>query len=582
MRSLKSDDPTPTREPFWARPISQIGDSTSSEERASNPAGWKFSNEVISNLFEVIAARRDIRRFRADPVPSEILQQVLLAGHLAPSVGHSQPWRFAIVDDPLIRQQAALYADRERVRQAALLNPESAKRLLDLQLAGIREAPLGIVICCDRRTASSGVLGRATFPDTDLWSAACAIENIWLAARAYGLGVGWVTLFDPEDLTTLLKLPSGVETLGWLCLGWPDERPPEPGLERLGWSTRLPLADVVFYNSWPENPMETAPPKSHLRMPMGSEVISVRDESDTFLTTPGSLGLIDRVVDRMLSLGNQKLNSAVLLVSASDHLVTRYGISAYLPSVTKEVFDATTSGVSLGARTAASSGLDLHVVNVGIFDTSFDLSSRGDLVNLAGLTLTECESLLEFGRETARTLAINHGIIALGEIGIGNTTVAAALTSALLQISPSDSVGLGTSADSKMLVKKIWVVETSLARFISRDPLKILCEVGGGEFAFMVGAILEATRLRVCVVLDGYATTAAALIACRLEPAVQSILVAGQQSRERAHGLLLQEMGLEPLLDLSIRSGEGTGACFATSLLLTAIRSRSTLARTKG
>ena len=95
------------------------------------------------------------------------------------------------------------------------------------------------------------MFGRATFPDADVWSCACAIENLWLAARAEGLGVGWVTLFEPAALAGLVGLPEGVVTLGWLCLGWPDERPPEPGLERAGWSRRAPLHDVVLRNRWP-------------------------------------------------------------------------------------------------------------------------------------------------------------------------------------------------------------------------------------------------------------------------------------------------------------------------------------------
>src|SRR3712207_3581251 len=143
-----------------------------------------------------------------------------------------------------LRDRAAVLTDRERLRQAAQLDPEAGARLLDLQLEGVREAPLGVVVCCDRRTPAAGVLGRATFPDADLWSCAAAIQNLWLAARAEGLGLGWVTLFRPDELADLLGLPDGVVTLGWLCLGWPDERPPAPGLERAAWSRRLPLAGL--------------------------------------------------------------------------------------------------------------------------------------------------------------------------------------------------------------------------------------------------------------------------------------------------------------------------------------------------
>ncbi len=186
---------------------------------------WALPAATRDALHEVIGARRDIRRFRPDAVPADVLERVLRAGHAAPSVGHSQPWRFLVVDDAELRTRAAVLADGERLAQASQLDGDSARRLLDLQLEGIREAPLGVVVCCDRRTAAAGVLGRATFPDADVWSCACAVQNVWLAARAEGLGLGWVTLFRPQDLAGLLGLPDGVVTLGWLCLGWPDERP---------------------------------------------------------------------------------------------------------------------------------------------------------------------------------------------------------------------------------------------------------------------------------------------------------------------------------------------------------------------
>jgi 5,6-dimethylbenzimidazole synthase len=140
---------------------------------------------------------------RHPPLPArsgadELLEAVLEAGHRAPSVGHSQPWRFIVVSDQATRDKAAHLADAARLAQADHLTEDRAARLLDLKLEGLREAPLGIVVACDRRTPALGVLGRATFPDADLWSCATAIENMWLTARAHGLGMGWVTLFDPR------------------------------------------------------------------------------------------------------------------------------------------------------------------------------------------------------------------------------------------------------------------------------------------------------------------------------------------------------------------------------------------------
>ncbi|WP_217640808.1 5,6-dimethylbenzimidazole synthase [Blastococcus tunisiensis] len=218
-------------ERMWPRPVPLVGDGSAASERAADPAGWALAPDARAGLYEAIAARRDVRRFRPDPVPGDVLQRVLGAAHAAPSVGHSQPWRFLLVRDPELRDRAALLTDRERLRQAALLEEDAARRLLDLQLEGVREAPLGVVVCCDRRTPAAGVLGRATFPDADLWSCAAAIQNLWLAARAEGLGVGWVTLFRPEDLAALLGLPDGVVTWAGCASAGPTS-----ARRRLGWN----------------------------------------------------------------------------------------------------------------------------------------------------------------------------------------------------------------------------------------------------------------------------------------------------------------------------------------------------------
>src|SRR5262249_48314869 len=217
VRSLRMDT-------LWPRPVPTIGDQSSAAARAGDPQGWAFPLEDRDAFYRILTARRDIRRFRPDPVSDEVLGRVLAAAHAAPSVGHSQPWRFVLVTDPVTRARAAVLADRGRLAQAAALAPDAARHLLDLDLEGIREAPLGLGVTGDRRAPAAGVLGRATFADAALWSCVCAIENLWLAARAEGLGLGWVTLFEPGELAGLVAAPAGVETLGWLCLGWPDER----------------------------------------------------------------------------------------------------------------------------------------------------------------------------------------------------------------------------------------------------------------------------------------------------------------------------------------------------------------------
>ena len=575
----------------WDRPVPLIGDRSSAAERAQDPTAWAMSPQDRSGVYDVIAARRDVRRFRPDAVPDEVLDRVLAAAHAAPSVGHSQPWRFIVVRDAALRDEAAALTDTERLRQAARLAPDAARRLLDLQLSGVREAPLGVVVCCDRRTPAAGVLGRATFPDSDVWSCAAAIQNLWLAARAEGLGLGWVTLFRPQDLTALLSIPAGVVTLGWLCLGWPDERPPAPGLERAGWSTRLPLQDVVLRERWPADDQAPAPPVTHLRAPGPTAVVGARDQADRLLTAPGSLGVLDRAVDRVVALGQGGLTGGVLVVVAADHPVVRHEISAYPARVTGDVVRAAVAGDALGAVAARSCGLELVVVDAGVLDGpipgALDVRHgdvRGDLVTAAAMTPGATDALMAAGRAVgAQAAAV--GAVALGEVGVGNTTVAAALACGLIGASPRDLVGSGSGADSAMMQRKQDVVTSALARAsearLGADPLITLAQLGGPELAVLAGVVLGAAEAGAVVVLDGFATGVAALVAVLIEPGVQQALVAGQRSRERGHEIVLQHLGCEPLLDLRMRAGEGVGAALATHLLLDGLRIRREAARVR-
>jgi len=207
------------------------------------------------------------------------------------------------------------------------MDEAAGRLLLDLQLDGIREAPIGIVVCCDRRVTPEGVLGRGSFHDADVWSCACAIQNMWLTARAAGLGMGWVTLFEPADLAQLIGLPDGVVSLGWMCLGYPDERPPEPGLVRSGWSSRLALDDVIVFERWPG--VAPASPVDRVRAPGSGRVVGARDGADSILSPPGSLGRLDQVVDRVIACCGSEVDSGTLVLVGGDHPVADLGVTAY-------------------------------------------------------------------------------------------------------------------------------------------------------------------------------------------------------------------------------------------------------------
>jgi len=602
---------------IWRRPVPLIGDATSSAERDDDVTGWAFDDATRAALDRVIGARRDIRRYRPDDVADELVRAVIEAGHGGPSVGQSQPWRFIVVRDRRTRERAALMADRERLRQADGLTPERKSRLLDLQLEGIREAPLGIVVACDRRTPASGVLGRNTFHDADLWSCAAAIENMWLTARAAGLGMGWVTLMRPTELAGLLHLPAGVETLGWLCLGWPDERPPFPGLERRAWSHKLPLDEVIMADRWPENapqpPVsglpgaapapEAAPPAavpepdpssplwSEIAAPDQRHVVAARDRADDLLTPPGSLGKLDQALDRMVAVTGEDVTGGTLVLVAADHPIVEHRVSAFDQSVTREVMDAAAAGRAVGVVAAAGAGLDTILVDAGVAGEPLagveqlrPAGPRGDLVTAPAMTGEDTARLIAAGRELGRRAAA-RGLVVLGEIGVANTTIASALACALTGISPEQAVGIGAGSDAAMIDHKAEVLRAVFGRVdpqaLRTDPASALAEVGGPEFAVLAGVTVGAAEAGAMVVLDGLATSVAALAAVEVNPAVQSYLVAGQVSRESCHQAVLTELGLEPLLDLRLRAGEGVGASLAAQHLLTGLAVRRGAGRTR-
>jgi nicotinate-nucleotide--dimethylbenzimidazole phosphoribosyltransferase len=206
-------------------------------------------------------------------------------------------------------------------------------------------------------------------------------------------------------------------------------------------------------------------------------------------------------------------------------------------------------------------------------------------VNSAALHQEDVHRLIAFGRDVGKTAAQTYGLIALGEVGIGNTTVAAALAAALLELDATTTVGLGAASDTDILDRKRAVVAQSLARARAArdvtDPIGALVEVGGPEIAVLAGVVLGAATGGAAIVLDGLAVTLAGLVAVRLEPGAQAHLIAGQRSREKAQPLALAELGLEAVLDIRLRAGEGVGAILTTQLLMTALEARANAARVR-
>ncbi len=212
-------------------------------------ADHRFSDPEIAAVYRAIAERRDMRHFRPDPVDPALLQRLLWAAHHAPSVGFMQPWRFIRVTDRALREQMHALVETERQATARALG-ERQDDFMRLKVEGLLDAGEVVVVAlADER--EKHIFGRRTLPEMDLASVACAIQNMWLAARAEGIGLGWVSIFDPVELARLLGMPAGARPVAILCIGHVEAFYPRPMLELEQWAERMPIDSVMAENGWP-------------------------------------------------------------------------------------------------------------------------------------------------------------------------------------------------------------------------------------------------------------------------------------------------------------------------------------------
>ncbi len=208
----------------------------------------RFNDKERAAVYKVIAERRDMRHFLADPIDPQVLNRLLQAAHQAGSVGLMQPWRFIRITDLKLRTTIHQQVEQERITTAKAL-AEREDEFMTLKVEGILDCAELIIVAL-KEGREQHVFGRRTLPEMDLASTACAIQNMWLAARAEGLGMGWVSLFDPELLANLLQMPKGSQAIAILCLGHVTEFYPKPMLEMESWAQAKPLAEFVSENTW--------------------------------------------------------------------------------------------------------------------------------------------------------------------------------------------------------------------------------------------------------------------------------------------------------------------------------------------
>ncbi|MEU6059581.1 nicotinate-nucleotide--dimethylbenzimidazole phosphoribosyltransferase [Streptomyces sp. NPDC047097] len=565
-------------------------------EEVATPAAPPYDDAEREAILRVMRERRDIRNgFRPDPIPHEVLLRVLEAAHTAPSVGHSQPWDFVVIRSAETRRTMHELAQRQREAYARSLPKGRAKQFKELKIEAILDTPVNIVVTADPTRGGRHTLGRHTQPQMAPYSSALAVENLWLAARAEGLGVGWVSFFDEREMVRSLGLPDHLEVVAYLCVGYVDEFPEEPELAQAGWSKRRPLSWVVHEETYGRRVLPGAEPHDLLQetvagiRPLDAKALGEAWERQKRMTKPaGALGMLEIISAQLSGLSRMCPppipEPAAVAIFAGDHGVHAQGVTAWPQEVTTQMVANFLGGGAVCNAFANQVGAEVCVVDVGVaseLPATPGLLPRkirpgtSDFTTGPAMTREEAMAAVEVGIETARDLvtAGNRALLT-GEMGIANTTASAALISVYTGADPAEVTGRGTGINDEMHARKVDVVRRALElhRPDPADPLGVLAALGGLEHAALVGFILGGASLRTPVVLDGVSAGAAALVARAIAPEALAACIAGHRSAEPGHVAALNKLGLRPLVDLDLRLGEGTGALLALPVIQSAAR----------
>ncbi|MFF7338354.1 nicotinate-nucleotide--dimethylbenzimidazole phosphoribosyltransferase [Streptomyces sp. NPDC008163] len=566
------------------------------EAAPATPPAPGYDDAEREAVLRVMRERRDIRNgFRSDPIPHEVLLRVLEAAHTAPSVGHSQPWDFVVIRSAETRRSMHELAQQQREAYAKSLPKARAKQFKELKIEAILDTPVNIVVTADPTRGGRHTLGRHTQPQMAPYSSALAVENLWLAARAEGLGVGWVSFFDEREMVRALGLPEHLEIVAYLCVGYVDEFPEDPELMQAGWSKRRPLSWVVHEETYGRRALPGEAPHDLLQetisniRPLDAKALGEAWERQKRMTKPaGALGMLEIISAQLAGLSRMCPppipEPAAVAVFAGDHGVHAQGVTAWPQEVTGQMIANMLGGGAVCNAFASQVGAEVCVVDVGAVAELPPMpgllprkvrAGTADFTTGPALTREEVHAAIEVGIETARDLvaAGNKGLLT-GEMGIANTTASAALICVYTGMDPAEVTGRGTGINDEMHARKIDVVRRALELHQPdpADPIGVLAAVGGLEHAAMAGFLLGGASLRTPVILDGVSAGAAALVARAIAPEALAACIAGHRSAEPGHVAALNKLGLRPLVDLDLRLGEGTGALLALPIVQSAAR----------
>ncbi|GAB3529030.1 nicotinate-nucleotide--dimethylbenzimidazole phosphoribosyltransferase [Pontibacter brevis] len=540
----------------------------------------------LIQLEEILAARRDTRHFTDEIVPDEVLEKALRAGHMAPSVGLTDATRFYVIKAQEVKQEIKKLFQKYNRKASSQIEDEAQKTAYAaLKLEAIVDAPLGLVVCYDRSVLNSFTIGTVASNDTIKFSAVCAVQNIWLSLTEQGYSMGWVSILDYYQFKNLLGLPEDIEPLGYFCVGKPaTDYEQQPMLQQQGWKQKSAAPSVTEVEKV-RQPVTPAFEPPHLHVAQNEFLAEQLQHIIDHKTKPtGALGVLEELalhIGKVFNTTAPEITIPHLVVFAADHGIAQHGVSAYPQEVTSQMVKNFIEGGAAINAFCKQHCITLNIVDAGV---NYDFPPNQPIIHhkmgrgthsfLHGPAMTPEQvhvCLQKGGKVTDSIYQTGCNTIGFGEMGIGNTSTAAVLMSLLCHISVEQCIGKGTGVADEKFYKKQLLLKQAIKNYSgNQDIYAIMAHFGGFEILQMAGAMLQAKRNSMLILVDGFISSVAFLCAYKIDPKVKENAVFCHQSDEAGHRLLLQALGVKPLLQLGMRLGEGTGCAVAFPLLKSA------------
>ncbi len=549
------------------------------------------------NFFEILNNRRDTRHFLSDEIPQQVLDNAFAAAQASPSVGLSQPTRYYLISKKEIKKSIYQLFDKANTNvKNKILNASQKKAYNNLKLQGILDAPLGLIITTDYSVLDNFTIGVEGTSDALQWSSVCALQNFWLSLTADGYSLGWVSILDYDGLKKMIDLPSHEKPLGYFCIGKPATNYNNmPMLEKENWKAKKPL---IVNKIETFNPIDLYNKEDELRQ--ASNIIkkyngdfekSITQAINQKLKPIGALGKLEDIAKQIATIQNTlqpKILNPTIIVFAGDHGIAATGlVNSYPQAVTSFMVKNFMCGKAAISVFCTQNNIQLFVVDAGInhtfqkdtltenfIDAKINFGTKNYLETKA-MSLSECNLSIKKGREITEKIIKNNkcNVLGFGEMGIGNSSSAALIVSAITKFSINDCVGLGAGVDELEYQKKVAVLKKvyELHYKTNFTYLELLCSFGGFEIAMMVGAYLQAYDNDCVILVDGFIATSALLIAKLINPLILNNCIFSHTSSEMAHQNVLSYLNVDSLLQFNLRLGEGTGSALAMPMLQNAV-----------